>query len=196
MVSREMDELISWTNTKLHDKSINPLIVIGYFIYEFLSIHPFHDGNGRLSRLLTTLFLVKEKYFFVQYVSFEHIIEQRKNEYYTALMECQKERCTDNENLGVWINFFLSCILELSHQLESKLERLTHNDIYLNERQKKIVNHIFRNGKMRMADLATETPEASLATVKKDLKFLVENNIIAKEGNGRATTYSYKINNN
>ena len=196
MVSREMKELISWTNSKLNNKSINPLIVIGCFVYEFLSIHPFHDGNGRLSRLLTTLFLVKEKYFFVQYVSLEHIIEKRKKEYYTALMECQKDRYTTQENLGIWINFFLSCIIELSKQLENKLERIIHNDVYLNERQKKIVSLIFRNGKMRVADISKEITGRPLATIKKDVKYLVDNNIVTKEGNGRATTYLYKKDNN
>ncbi len=189
MVSREMNDIISWTNARLTDKSINPLIIIGCFIYEFLSIHPFHDGNGRLSRLLTTLLLVKEKYFFVQYVSFEHIIEKRKKEYYKALMECQKNRYTTDENLGVWITFFLDCIIKLSTELENKLERIIHNDIYLNERQKKIVNLISKNGRMRMSDISRKIPEASLPTVKKDLQYLVGNNIVTREGRGRATTY-------
>ena len=69
LVAKEMNELITWTNTELFKQSLNPLLAVGTFVYEFLSIHPFHDGNGRLSRLLTTLLLLKENYYFVQYVS-------------------------------------------------------------------------------------------------------------------------------
>ncbi len=189
MVPKEMNDIIAWTNDNFRKNEINPLLVIGAFIYEFLSIHPFHDGNGRLSRLLTTLLLVKEKYYFVQYVSFEHVIENRKKEYYKALMDCQKIRYTSKENLGVWINFFLDCIIELSSKLESKLERIVHNDVYLNERQKNIVGLIVKNGKLRTVDIHREIPNSALATIKKDLKYLVDQKVIMKEGSGRSTTY-------
>lgn len=189
MVSKEMSELISWTNIHLENDEINPVLVIGAFVYEFLSIHPFHDGNGRLSRLLTTLLLVKKKYYFVQYVSFEHVIEDRKKDYYKALMECQKDRNSSKENLSVWINFFLDCILVLSKKLEDKLERIVNNDTYLNERQKKVVDLISKNGKLRTADIHKEISDSALATIKKDLKYLIDEKIIIKEGSGKATTY-------
>ncbi|NOR44263.1 MAG: Fic family protein [Candidatus Delongbacteria bacterium] len=189
LVQKEMNDIILWANNSLNEKNINPLVVIGTFVYEFLSIHPFHDGNGRLSRLLTTLLLLKEKYYFVQYVSFEHIIEKRKKEYYKALMDCQKDRYTVKENVGIWISFFLDCIIELSKQLEEKLIRITNNDVYINDRQKKIVALILSKGKLRTADIHKEIPDASLPTIKKDLKKLLDENIISKEGIGRSTTY-------
>ena len=190
LVEKEMSELISWTQSNLSNQSINPLIVIGAFIYEFLSIHPFHDGNGRLSRLLTTLLLVKEEYYFVQYVSFEHVIEQRKKEYYQALMECQKNRYTPKENLGVWMEFFLDCIIELSAKLEVKLDRIAKNDVYLNNRQKQIFELLKVNGKMRTSNVAEEIPDVSLPTIKKDLQYMVAEEVIQKNGAGKATTYS------
>lgn len=194
MVAKEMTEVISWTNKHLEKEDINPLVVIGAFVYEFLSIHPFHDGNGRLSRLLTTLLLVKKEYFFVQYVSFEHVIETRKKDYYKALMDCQKDRYSSKENIGIWIDFFLSCILELSGKLEQKLERIANNDRYLNERKKKIADLILKHGKLRTADIHKEIPEFSLATIKKDLKYLIDAKVLAKEGAGKSTTY-YKYEN-
>jgi len=79
LVEKEMNDLIDWTNHQLISKELHPLIVIGLFIYEFLSIHPFQDGNGRLSRALTNLMLLKTDYQFIQYVSFENLIEQKKS---------------------------------------------------------------------------------------------------------------------
>lgn len=78
LVESEMTHLIEWTNQQLNTETVHPLIIIGLFIYEFLSIHPFQDGNGRLSRLLTNLMLLKTNYLFIQYVSFENLIEQKK----------------------------------------------------------------------------------------------------------------------
>ncbi len=118
LVEGEMRELIDWTNEQLEQKSIHPLIVIGNFIYDFLSIHPFQDGNGRLSRLLTTLCLLNNDYAFIQYISFENHIEQHKKEYYETLMTGQKNRGTDNELIDKWLVFFLQSLKTLTEKLE------------------------------------------------------------------------------
>ncbi|MCU0451348.1 MAG: Fic family protein [Bernardetiaceae bacterium] len=91
LVKAEMQELLAWVNEQLSQGHIHPLVVVGSFVYDFLSIHPFQDGNGRLSRLLTTLCLLQCGYGFVQYVSFEHHMEQNKKAYYEALMSGQKK---------------------------------------------------------------------------------------------------------
>lgn len=189
LVMPEMEKLLLWTNEQINRKDINSLLVIGTFIYEFLSIHPYHDGNGRLSRLLTTLLLVKEKYFFVQFVSFEHIIENRKKEYYQALIECQKNRYTENELIGEWLLFFLDCILSLTKQLDSKLMRIKQNDEYLNERQKQILKYIENKGKVRVKDIFDNAGSSALVTIKKDLRQMLNKKLIKKEGIGKATTY-------
>ncbi len=80
LVESEMQDLISWTNEQLEIQEIHSLIIIACFVYEFLSIHPFQDGNGRLSRLLTTMLLLKNDYLFIQYMSFENLIEKTKKE--------------------------------------------------------------------------------------------------------------------
>lgn len=190
LVQQEMQHLIGWTNTELDNKEINPLIVIGTFIYEFLSIHPFHDGNGRLSRLLTTLLLIKSKYYYVQYVSFEHIVEERKKEYYQALMECQRNRNTPQEKLDIWLIFFLDCMIELSRRLESKLKVIVNNGKYLNPRQKEIVKLLQIEGKMKVSDIASYFDTVSLHTIKKDLQQLVTDKILLQEGKKKGTVYS------
>src|SRR5690606_10232664 len=107
LVATEMQELVEWTNEQLEQKNIHHLIVMGSFIYDFLSIHPFQDGNGRLSRLLTTLCLLQNDYSFIQYISFENHIEQNKKTYYEVLMNGQKNRGTTTERIDRWMIFFL-----------------------------------------------------------------------------------------
>lgn len=189
LVKTEMESLLAWINEQLSQTEINSLIVIGTFIYEFLSIHPYHDGNGRLSRLLTTLLLVKSKYFFVQFVSLEHIIEVRKKGYYLALMECQKNRYTESETIGDWLLFFLDCIVNLSQQLEHKLLRIKQNNEYLNARQNQILRFIEPKGKARVKDIFENAGNSALVTIKKDLRFLLDKNLLFKTGVGKATTY-------
>ncbi len=105
-----------WVNLFFGDS-----LVIGLFIYEFLSVHPFHDGNGRLSRLLTTLLLMKLEYDFIKYISFEHLIENRKERYYAALMECQRKRNTEDERIDTWMLFFLNALKMVTVKLNLKM---------------------------------------------------------------------------
>ena len=122
LVQKEMQELLNWTNKHFENLQYHPLLVAGLFIYEFLSIHPFHDGNGRLSRLLTTLLLIKMNYDFIQYISFEHIIENRKERYYAALMECQRKRNTEEERVDTWMLFFLNALKQVTIKLDLKMK--------------------------------------------------------------------------
>lgn len=99
--NRAMCDLINWYQ---NEETIHPLIKISILTYEILSIHPFQDGNGRLSRLLTTLLLLQSGYVWIQYISFENEIENQKDEYYRVLQSCQRNR--PNENITFWIRFF------------------------------------------------------------------------------------------
>ena len=108
LVESEMNELIGWTNQELEKNEMHQLVIIALFIYEFLSIHPFQDGNGRLSRLLTNLLLLKNDYQFIQYVSFENLIEQKKKTYYEALMDGQKNEIHQLVIIALFIYEFLS----------------------------------------------------------------------------------------
>jgi Fic family protein len=111
-----MQELIDWYNFENEAPS---LIKIAAFVYDFLSVHPFQDGNGRLSRLLTTLLLLKSGYDWVQCVSFEHEIEGNKKSYYKKLRSCQSKR--PNEDITEWVFFFLNSLLNIQLKLEDKL---------------------------------------------------------------------------
>lgn len=110
----EMSELVDWTKDALNEKKYHSLLVIGNFIVEFLNIHPFEDGNGRLSRILTNLLLLKEGYLYMPYVSHEKLIEDNKPDYYMALRTSQKTFRTKNEDLTPWLHFFLDILLNQS----------------------------------------------------------------------------------
>ena len=116
LVKPEMQIAIEWANEELEKKEIHPLLIVANFIFEFLAIHPFEDGNGRLSRALTNLMLLQQGYKFIPYVSLEEIIESRQSEYYISLRQTQKNHKTDDENIEPWLLFFLDCILEQTKQ--------------------------------------------------------------------------------
>ncbi len=189
LVQKEMMELIRWTNKQLKSGSIHPLIAIALFVYEFLSIHPFQDGNGRLSRLVTTLLLLKYGYHFIQYVSFENLIEQKKKNYYKVLMDGQKKRNTKKEKVDKWILFFLSSIEELIQRLEQKYNVYKSKSGYLNERQNKIFDFIKENQPIKLGDLNKAFPNVSINTLKKDLQYMKAEQVIQAIGKNRGTVY-------
>jgi Fic family protein len=192
LVENEMTDLIDWANQQLKLNEIHPLVIIGLFIYEFLSIHPFQDGNGRLSRLLTNLLLLKNDYQFIQYVSFENLIEQKKKSYYEALMDGQKNRNTETERITNWIIFFLASLETLIQRLEQKYDVYKTKGGYLNERQKKIKDFIEKEQPIKLADLVKAIPEISIHSLKKDLQYLKIEQIIDSIGKNRGTIYMIK----
>ena len=189
LVDSEMNSLIDWTNNQFERKEIHPLIIIAHFIYDFLSIHPFQDGNGRLSRLLTTLLLLQNDYLFVQYVSFENLIEKSKKEYYQALMEGQKNRNKENENIQKWILFFLDKLNELTQKLEVKYDIYKSKGGYLNERQKIIKDYLLANQPLKLSDLAKKFKNININTLKKDLQYLKKEQVITSIGKGKGMIY-------
>ncbi len=189
LVEGEMRELIDWTNEQLEQKNIHPLIVIGSFIYDFLSVHPFQDGNGRLSRLLTTLCLLQNDYTFIQYISFENRIEQNKKAYYEALMNGQKNRGTDSERIDLWLIFFLESLKTLTEKLEQKYGLFKSKGSYLNERQRLIKDFITNNQPVKVSDLARQFSEIALSTLKKDLQYLRDEQALTMIGKGKGSVY-------
>jgi Fic family protein len=181
---------LEWTNLKLQDADFHPLICVGTFIYEFLSIHPFQDGNGRLSRLLTTLLLLRYGYGFVQYVSFENIIEKNKKEYYRSLMTAQQFRKTKKEIISDWMIFFFSSLEELTLKLDEKYSRYLKTDRPLNERQNKLLKIITEKKIVYLKDVITLFSNVSEKTLQRDFKRLKSENLIEINGRGNATSYS------
>ncbi|MBX2931302.1 MAG: Fic family protein [Chitinophagaceae bacterium] len=189
LVAGEMQELVEWTNEQMKQKNIHQLIVIGSFIYDFLSIHPFQDGNGRLSRLLTTLCLLQNDYFFIQYISFENHIEQNKKAYYEVLMNGQKNRGTKKERIGLWLIFFLESLKTLTEKLEQKYDIFKSKGGYLNDRQKLIKDFITNNQPVKVSDLAKQFAEIGLSTLKKDLQYLRDEQVLTMIGKGKGSVY-------
>lgn len=192
LVESEMNDLIDWINQQLEINEIHPLVIIAMFIYEFLSIHPFQDGNGRLSRLLTNLLLLKSDYQFIQYVSFENLIEQKKKTYYEALMDGQKDRYSDSERINIWVLFFLDSIFTLIQRLEQKYEAFKTKGGYLNDRQKRIKEFIEKNQPIKLNDLVQAMSDITIHTLKKDLQYMKTEQIIASIGKNRGTIYSIR----
>ncbi len=177
-----MSALIEWYNK---DTTTHALVKNAVFTYEFLSIHPFQDGNGRLSRLISILLLLKRGYQWIQYVSLEHEIENRKNEYYHELRTCQSER--PGENVTSWVHFFLNTLLSIQRQLMQKLE--THGtSAQLAPREKSILVFIQNHPGCKSGEISIKLG-IPLPTIKRILAELVSNSLIEKHGAGRGTTY-------
>jgi Fic family protein len=177
--------LIDWYNA---ETEVHTLIKCAAFVYEFLSIHPFQDGNGRLSRLLSTLLLLKNGYKWIQYVSFEHEIESRKSEYYQALRACQAQR--PNENITVWIRFFLNALCNIQTQLMIKLEQ-SGIETQLSPREKAILTVIQNYSGLKSSEIAEKLAIPN-PTVKRILSDLQSKGMIEKQGIGKATVYLSK----
>jgi Fic family protein len=177
-----MSKLITWYKS---DNQTLPLIKDAIFVYDFLSIHPFQDGNGRLSRILGTLLLLKHGYSWVQYVSFEHQIESRKSEYYKILMQCQRQR--PGEEVHPWVLFFLDCLKNIQSQLMTKLEVQTKNS-KLTLREKKIYSFIENHPGSQSGEIAQKL-SIPLPTVKRILTDMVKNKLLAMYGAGASTNY-------
>jgi Fic family protein len=180
-----MRNLIIWYET---DSITHPLVKCSLFTYEFLSIHPFQDGNGRLSRLISTLLLLKNGYNWIQYVSFEHEIENRKPEYYSVLRSCQAQR--PNENVSDWGNFFFDALKNIQEQLMQKLEQ-SSVEIQLSPKQKSILTFIGNNAGCKSGDIAKKLG-IPIPTIKRILPDLIEKNLIEKHGIGPGTNYAIK----
>jgi Fic family protein len=180
-----MRSLFKWYKT---DKETHPLVKCASFCYEFISIHPFQDGNGRLSRLIASLLLLKNGYKWIQYVSFEHEIESKKEEYYRVLRNCQSQR--PNENITEWISFFLNSLLNIQNQLLQKLES-SGLQSQLSPKEKSILTFIGNHSGCKSGDIAKKL-DIPNPTVKRILSNLIERNLIEKYGNGPGTNYSLK----
>jgi Fic family protein len=180
-----MRALLHWYNS---ETEVHTLIKVASFVYDFLSVHPFQDGNGRLSRLISTLLLLKNGYKWIQYVSFEHEIENRKNEYYQVLRSCQAQR--PNEDVTVWIQFFLNCLSNIQSQLLSKLQK-SGMETQLSPKEKSIYTIIQNRPNIQSGEIAVKLAIPA-PTVKRILSELLNKGVIEKQGNGRNVSYTIK----
>lgn len=184
----KMQELIEWTQSALIEKQLHPLLIIGIFAVCFLAIHPFQDGNGRLSRILTTLLLLKSGYTYVPYSSLESIIEENKENYYLSLRKTQLTLATNEPQWNAWLMFFLQALKKQKDQLFTKLQREKMLTETLPALSLKIITLTREHGRMTIKELEKLTG-ANRNTLKAQLHNLVKTHKLIKYGKGRATWY-------
>jgi Fic family protein len=177
----KMEELISWTLENLAKKEWHPLLIIAVFVVSFLAIHPFQDGNGRLSRVLTTFLLLKMGYQYVAYSSLEAVIEREKSDYYKSLRQTQTTLKNDEPNWESWILFFLKSMKSQKDNLEIKIKRERLLLKQLPDMSQTILDLTHENGKITMGELMAIT-NYNRNTLTKHLSNLVQQNQIQKNG--------------
>ena len=185
---RLMAELVAWFNDTIKAKTLHPLLVIGIFVVVFLEIHPFQDGNGRLSRVLTTLLLLREGYAYVPYSSLESVIEQSKEGYYLALRQTQGTVRTEAPNWLPWLLFFLRALQQQMHRLRNKVEREQLLQAKLPELSVLILDHVRNHGRITISDAVTITG-ANRNTLKPHFKKLLDRGHLVLNGRGRGAWY-------
>lgn len=186
---RLMAELIEWTNKALDEGELHPLLVISIFIVVFLEIHPFQDGNGRLSRVLTTLLLLRSGYAYVPYSSLESVIEQSKEGYYLALRQTQGTIRTDTPDWQPWIGYFLKALQRQKKALEAKITKERIMLDTLPDLSIEILELAKGHGRLTNAQIV-ELTGANRNTVKKHLQSLVSANHLVQHGTGKGTWYA------
>lgn len=185
---RLMSELVDWFD-QAQKGELHPLITIGIFVVVFLEIHPFQDGNGRLSRVLTTLLLLRAGYAYVPYSSLESVIEQSKEGYYLALRRTQGTMRTDAPDWTPWLTFFLKALQRQMRRLREKVERERLLLAKLPDLAIQLLDHARDHGRITIADAVTVTG-ASRNTLKGHFKTLCERQLLLLHGRGRGAWYS------
>lgn len=201
---RLMTELIDWTNKNLKERVYHPLIVIAMFVVNFLAIHPFQDGNGRLSRALTNLLLMKAGYHYVAYSSLEAVIEDNKVMYYKALRETQGMLKEEEPDYATWVNFFIKSLEKQKNRLEYKIEHIAENEKeigvanILDEKDMlndlpitaiKILKLFESNERISIKEIK-ENIDENEGKIKRGLRILQEKNIIKKHGKTNGCWYT------
>ena len=188
---RLMTELVSWVNAQRESKLLHPLLIAAIFVGVFLEIHPFQDGNGRISRALTTLMLLQAGYAYVPYSSLESVIELNKEAYYLALRQTQGTIRTDTPNWQPWLVFFLRSLAEQVRRLEKKVEREKVVLARLPELSLQIVEMVRERGRTTMSEIVQVTG-ANRNTIKHHLRNLVERGHLSQQGSGRGVWYELR----
>jgi Fic family protein len=187
LTPKEMTELVDWTKQALDEKKYHSLLIIGNFIVEFLNIHPFQDGNGRLSRVLTNLLLLQQGYLYMPYVSHEKLIEDNKPDYYLALRKSQKTFKTDNEDVTTWLDFFLTILLKQS-QMAIGLITAENIETLLSPKQLAVWEYLQTVDEATPQEIA-EKADVARPTVNQVLNKLLEMKKVERIGEGSGIRY-------
>ncbi|WP_233341669.1 Fic family protein [Robiginitomaculum antarcticum] len=191
---REMEALVGWVQKAVREEAFHPLLIVAIFIVKFLAIHPFQDGNGRLSRVLTTLMLLRAGYAYVPYASLESVVEENKGQYYNALRRTQKS-LDPTPDWEPWIGFFLRALKKQKSILEERVEgekvdQITSEELHpLSEE----ILELFQSAKRLTLSEVVDQTGANRNTVKVRIRELVAGRQIKQHGKARSTWYSLLI---
>lgn len=189
---REMEALVAWTRKTLDEEALHPLLVIAVFIVSLLAIHPFQDGNGRLSRVLTTLLLLRAGYAYLPYASLERVIEENKDLYYKALRRTQSTLHSEEPDWEPWVGFFLRSLKRQKDNLAARLDRERldpSGEADLPELSLQVLRALRAKERLSIAQLVSITG-ANRNTLKVRLRELVATGRVRQHGRARATWYS------
>ena len=186
-----MKDLVDWFSRAVEEESHHPLILIGIFIVVFLAIHPFKDGNGRLSRVLTTLLLLRAGYGYVPYSSMEGVIEQNKDSYYLALRRTQQTIRKEEQNWEAWLVFFLKTMAKQKDNLAAKMKEEQALRSALPALSRQILELVKTRGEITVKEIEDST-SANRNTIKVHVKKLAEQHYLAQVGKGRGARYTLK----
>lgn len=187
LTPNEMQELVDWTREALEVKKFHPLLIIGNFLVEFLKIHPFQDGNGRLSRIMTSLLLLKAGYLFMPYVSHEKLIEDNKSNYYLALRKTQNSFGKKKENIFPWLDFFLEILLRQS-EMAIRLLEMEDAEKLFSPKQLEVWRYLKEVPEATPVEICKET-KITKPTVVQALNRLIQLKKVERLGMGRGTRY-------
>ena len=188
---RLMTELMTWFVEVRSAARVHPLLMIGLWVVVFLEIHPFQDGNGRLSRVLTTLLLLQAGYAYMPYSSLESVVEQSKEAYYLALRQTQATIRTKAPDWQPWLLFFLRSLAEQVRRLSGKIEREKLVLAPLPALSLQIVEFAREHGRIAMAD-AIRLTGGSRNTLKQHFRVLVDRGHLLRHGAGRGAWYGLR----
>lgn len=182
-----MDAMCNSFIEEWNKNRIEKLIIIPMFILDFLCIHPFNDGNGRMSRLLTLLLLYKSGFIVGKYISIEMIIEKTKESYYSSLQTSDLDWHNGKNNYESFIKYFLGILLKAYSEFEERVSYLSQDKISKSERIEKLIKNSV--GKISKKDILEKFPDISMRTVERTLNELLTAGKIQKIGAGPKTTY-------
>jgi Fic family protein len=188
---RLMAELVEWVAQERARAQLHALLIIAVFVVVFLEIHPFQDGNGRLSRVLTTLLLLQAGYAYVPYSSLESVIEANKEAYYLGLRQTQGTIRSASPDWQPWLVFFLRSLDEQVRRLETKVEREKLVLAALPELSLKIVEFAREHGRVTIGE-AIRLTGASRNTLKQHFRNLVDRGTLNLRGSGRGVWYELR----
>ena len=186
-----IEQLCSQFNEAIENSQYDPLILIPIFILDFLCIHPFNDGNGRMSRLLTLLLLYRSGYIVGKYISMEMLIEKTKETYYEVLQDSSYSWHESANDYIPFIKYYLGIMLKGYKEFQDRVEHLNHRKLSKSDRVKAVFDK--KLGIIKKSDIATFCPDISETTIERTLKELLESGYIEKVGKARATGYIRKV---